>query len=200
MAGYISPAVTMPHETAARRGKDAGTSLSFTVTVLVDDVDHFVDDKEHRGRIIGSVLCPSLSPEPLEIFDGVFNLMRVDEATVESKRFDYRFSLGARDGSEYYFEGRKIVRSDADLDLWRDTTRLFVDICKGAKGQLGPHRARHAGDRAGRFLRADADAKGAGGPGPSRPPARRCQVRPLLLAASCSTPTAACWRAPAATT
>jgi cholesterol oxidase len=138
MAGYISPAVTMPHETAARRGKDLGTSLSFTVTVLVDNVDHFVDDKEHRGRIIGSVLCPSLSTEPLEIYDGVFNLMRVDVATVESKRFDYRFSLGARDGSEYYFEGRKIVRSDADLDLWRDTTRLFIDISKGAKGQLGP--------------------------------------------------------------
>ena len=74
--------------------------------------------------------------------------MRVDEAAVETKRFDYRFSLGARDGSEYYFEGYKVVRSDADLDLWRDTTRLFVDIGKGAKGQLGPHRPRPAGDRA----------------------------------------------------
>ena len=104
---------------------------------MIDDVDRFVDDKQHRGRIIGSVLCPSLSPEPLEIFDGVFNLMSVDESAVETKRFDYKFSLGARDGSEYYFEGYKVVRSDADLDLWRDTTRLFIDIGKGAKGELG---------------------------------------------------------------
>ncbi len=137
MSGYISPAVTLPHETAARRGKDAGSTLSFTVTVLIDDVDRFIDDKEHRGRIIGSVDCPGLSPEPLDIFDGEFNLMRADEAAVETKRFDYRFSLGARDGSEYYFEGYKVVRSDADLDMWRDTTQLYVDIGKGAKGQFG---------------------------------------------------------------
>ena len=137
MAGYLSGAVNVPHETAARRGKEAGTTLSFTVTVVIDDVDRFVDDKQHRGRIIGSVLCPSLSPEPLEIFDGVFNLMSVDESAVETKRFEYKFSLGARDGSDYYFEGYKLVRSDADLDLWRDTTRLFIDIGKGAKGELG---------------------------------------------------------------
>jgi len=137
MAGYISPSVTLPHETAARRGKEAGTPLSFTVTVIVDDVDRFLHEKEHRGRIIGQVDCPGLSPEPLEIFDGVFNLMRIDEVEVETKRFDYRFSLAARDGSEYYFEGHKVVRSDADLDMWRDTTRLFIDLAKGPKGQLG---------------------------------------------------------------
>jgi cholesterol oxidase len=137
MAGYVSPAVTMPHETAARSGKEAGTPFSFTVTVLIDDVDRFVSETGHRGRIIGTVDCPGLSPDPLEIFDGAFNLMRVDEAAVETKRFDYRFSLGARDGSEYYFEGHKVVRSDAGLDLWRDTTRLYVDIGRGAQGQLG---------------------------------------------------------------
>jgi len=137
MAGYISSDVTLPHETAARRGKESGSPLSFTVTILIDDVDRFIHDKEHRGRIFGSVECPGLSPDPLDIFDGVFNLMRVDEAAVETKRFDYRFSLGARDGSEYYFEGHKVVKSDADLDMWRDTTRLYVDIAKGAKGQLG---------------------------------------------------------------
>lgn len=141
MQGYISPAVNMPHETAARRGKDADAPFSFTVTVLIDDIDRFMRDKQHPGRIIGSVDCPSLSPEPLEIYDGAFNLMRVDTGAVETKRFDYRFSLAARDGSAYYFEGYKVVRSDAELDLWRDTTRLYVDIGRGAKAQLG-HMAR----------------------------------------------------------
>ncbi len=137
MAGFISPATTLPHDTAARRGKEEGHACSFTVTVLIDDVDRFVSDQQHAGRIVGSVECPALSPDPLEIFDGKFNLMRVDEHTVETKRFDYRFSLGARDGSEYQFVGYKVVRSDASLDLWRDTTRLNVDIGKGAQGQLG---------------------------------------------------------------
>ena len=137
MAGFISPDVTLPHETAARRGRDAGTPLSFTVTVLVDDVDRFVDEKQHSGRIIGTVECPSLSPEPMSIFDGTFNLMRMDADAVETKHFDYRFSFAARDGREFYLEGYKVVRSDADLDLWRDTTRLYIDIGTGGKGQTG---------------------------------------------------------------
>lgn len=137
MAGFISPSITLPYETAARRGKEEGHACSFTVTVIIDDVDQFVSDTQHAGRIVGTVECPALSPDPLDIFDGQFNLMRVDEHTVETKRFDYRFSLGARDGSEYYFNGHKVVRSDATLDLWRDTTRLNVDIGKGAQGQLG---------------------------------------------------------------
>ena len=137
MAGYISPAVTLPFETAARRGKDDGYACSFTLSVIVDDVDSFIANPKHPGRIVGTVDCPALSPDPLEIFDGKFNLMRVDEHTVETKRFDYRFSLAARDGNEYQFIGHKVVRSDATLDLWRDTTRLNVDISKGADGQLG---------------------------------------------------------------
>lgn len=137
MAGYISPSITLPYETAARRGRDEGHACSFTLTVIVDDVDRFVSNTQHPGRIVGTVDCPALSPDPLEIFDGQFNLMRVDEHSVETKRFEYKFSLAARDGAEYHFAGHKVVRSDATLDLWRDTTRLNVDIAKGAQGQLG---------------------------------------------------------------
>ncbi|MDH4983928.1 alpha/beta fold hydrolase [Hyphomicrobium sp. D-2] len=138
MAGFVSPAVALPHETAARRGKEEGHPCNFTLTVIIDDVDRFVADPQRSGRIVGTVECSALSPEPLEIFDGKFNLMRVDEAAVETKRFDYRFSLAARDGSEYYFDGHKVVRSDATLDLWRDTTRLNIDIARGGQGQFGP--------------------------------------------------------------
>ncbi len=61
MAGYISPAITLPHETAARRGKEEGHACSFTLTVLVDDVDRFVSRsaarRPHRrhGRVSGAV-------------------------------------------------------------------------------------------------------------------------------------------------
>jgi cholesterol oxidase len=137
MSGFISPDVGLPHETAARRGKGAATSFSFTVTVLVDDVDRFVSEKLHTGRLIGIVECPAVSPEPMSIFDGTFNLLRTDGDAVETKRFDYKFSFAAPDGREFYFEGYKLVRSDADIDMWRDTTRLFVDIGGGAKGQTG---------------------------------------------------------------
>ena len=170
------------------------------MTVLIDDVDRFVADQQHAGRIIGTVDCPALSPDPLEIFDGKFNLMRVDEHTVETKRFDYRFSLGARDGSEYHFSGYKVVRSDASLDLWRDTTRLYIDIAKGAQGQLGRVARGLLEIAPSDFYVQMQTLSGVGGRDAADRAARRRQVRHASSAASCSTPTAACWRARAATT
>lgn len=138
MSGFLAFEPALPYETAAAKGKAQAQPLSFTVTVLIDDVDRFIDDREHRGRLIGTVDCQVLSPEPLDIFNGTFNLMRVDQAAVETKRFEYAFSLAARDGREYRFTGHKVVRSDAKIDMWRDTTRLYVDIARGLDGRNGP--------------------------------------------------------------
>src|SRR5690606_2594770 len=44
----------------------------------------------------------------------------------------------ARDGKTYRFKGIKTVRSDAELDLWRDTTQLFVDLYEGLENDAGP--------------------------------------------------------------
>ncbi len=74
----------------------------------------------------------------MDIYDGVFNLMRADDAAVETKRFEYRFAFADRQGTSYRFNGYKVVRQDAGADVWRDTTRLFVDIAKGDSGQHGP--------------------------------------------------------------
>ena len=66
--------------------------------------------------------------------------MRPDPSQPETRRFDYRMTLTAHDGQQYFFQGFKIVRS-TDLitrDLWRDTTTLFVDVWKGADASGGP--------------------------------------------------------------
>ena len=138
MSGFIAPEPNITHETAYAKGKQGDHAFSFTVTVMIDDVDHFIDDRAHPGRLIGTVDCPALSPEPLDIFNGTFNLMRADKDSVETKRFEYAFSLAARDGKTYRFKGIKIVRSDAQLDLWRDTTQLFVDLFEGLENDAGP--------------------------------------------------------------
>ena len=138
MAGYFAPAPALPYETAAQRGRESDTPLSFTVTVEIDDVKKFMDDKAHKGRLMGTVECPSLSNEPMDIYDGQFNLMRADAAAVETKRFEYRFAFADRQGNAYRFDGHKVVRQDAGADVWRDTTRLYVDVAKGDQGQLGP--------------------------------------------------------------
>ncbi len=64
MSGFVSANPALPHETAAKRGEEDGTPLSFTVTILIDDVQRFIADKGHTGRLIGTVDCPMLSPEP----------------------------------------------------------------------------------------------------------------------------------------
>ena len=139
MAGYILTVETGDYERAFEAGKNEDSSFSFTGTILIADVDKFVDDENHTGTIIGTVECPALSPEPLDITEGIFNLMWRDKESVETRRFDYRMVLAARDGSEYYFKGHKVVRDDPGIDVWKDTTTLFVEILRGRDGQHGLH-------------------------------------------------------------
>ena len=137
MSGFIAAEPDMAYEAAFAKGRSEGHAFSFTLTILIDDIDGFIADRNRTGRLVGTVDCPALSPDPLDIFDGTFNLMRADQNTVETKRFEYAFSLATRDGQEYRLAGHKIVRSDAEFDLWRDTTRLYVDLYNGRDGRDG---------------------------------------------------------------
>lgn len=137
MAGYISTAATDDYETALQAGRGEDNTFSFTGTILIADVNRFIDDKDHTGTIIGTAECPAISSEPLDITEGVFNLMRPDEDSVETRRFDYRMVLAAHDGREFFFHGHKVVRADSGLDVWNDTTTLYADILHGRDGQHG---------------------------------------------------------------
>jgi cholesterol oxidase len=141
MAGRVSMGATGDYEAAANAGREQNGEFSFTVTVAIENLDSFISDPEHTGVITGTAICPALSPEPLSISSGVFNLMRVDQTTVETRRFDYRMLLTARDGRQFWFEGFKLIHSDGGLDVWADATRLFVDVWRG-EGQLGEPLAR----------------------------------------------------------
>lgn len=129
MAGYISDRANADYDAAATVGKSFSTEFSFTVTVRIDDVDRFLSDPMHQGTLTGTAICPQLSPEPLDISNGVFRLMRQSADAVETRLFEYIMTLTARDGKRYAFRGQKNVHDDHRLgDLVRDTTTLFVDI------------------------------------------------------------------------
>ena len=127
MAGYISDRGP-DHAAAAAAGKAAGTEFSFTVAVRISDVDRFITDPAHAGTLSGTAHCPALSPEPLDIANGVFRLMRKSDAQVETRLFEYLMTLSARDGRSYAFKGVKYVHDDKRLDLVADTTTLFVEL------------------------------------------------------------------------
>ena len=130
MAGFISKDPNAEYSRAHSDGKGLGHDFAFTLTIRTEDVDRFATDPAHMGHIIGTVDCPTLSPEPLDVYEGTFNLMHQDLDAVETRRFDYKMILAARDGSEYRFHGYKIVRNDKGIDLWADTTTLYVDIAR----------------------------------------------------------------------
>ncbi len=113
----------------AADGRERGQTLSLIASIDVESIDAFMADTEHAGRITGTVTCSMLSPEPLDISHGRFNLMRPDPEKPKTRRFDYRMRLTAHDGRTFSFAGHKIVHADATPgDLWSDTTTLYVDI------------------------------------------------------------------------
>ena len=137
MAGFISSRVLDSYEAAGEAGNSDNDKLSFTGTIIVEDIDRFIRDASHAGRIVGNVDCPSLSPEPLLISNGVFNLMHRDDESVETRRFDYTMTLTDKEENTYNLAGHKVVRQDQGIDIWSDTTRLFVTLRKGATAE-GP--------------------------------------------------------------
>ncbi|MGE4149979.1 MAG: GMC family oxidoreductase N-terminal domain-containing protein [Hyphomicrobiaceae bacterium] len=134
MSGYISRAVHTDYDHAAQQGRQAAQAFSFTVTIRIDDIERFESDPAHTGELIGTAECGILSNEPLDISSGQFNLMRPDPAAVETRRFDYRMTLTDKAGQSYLLHGFKLVRADRPLDLWKDTTTLFVDIFQFPSG------------------------------------------------------------------
>ena len=132
MHGYIADAADGDYEAAAKAGELIGQRFAFTVNVLIDDVDAFIRDPRHPGTLTGTADAPHLSPEPLDISEGQFRLMRKDENAVETRRFEYNMLLTARDGRRFRFAGHKVVHNDRlPGDLVRDTTTLFVSLVDG---------------------------------------------------------------------
>lgn len=129
MSGHLGEAGAGSHAAAAEAGRRASSAMSFTVTVAIDDVGAFVSDPTHMGAITGTAESSLLSPDPLDISEGRILLLRRDENAVETRRFDYRMRLTARDGRHYRLEGCKLIHDDRALgDLIRDTTTLLVDV------------------------------------------------------------------------
>jgi cholesterol oxidase len=132
MHGYIADSADGNYEAAAKAGELIGQHFAFTVTVLIDDIDAFLRDPAHAGTLTGTAEAPHLSPEPLDVSDGQFRLMRKDENNVETRLFEYNMLLTARDGRRFRFSGHKVVHNDRlPGDLVRDTTTLFVSLVDG---------------------------------------------------------------------
>ncbi len=136
MKGYIGIGEKEDFEKGHDKGKKDDSPFEFTLTIRSEDVDTFVKDKDHEAAMIGTMLVPKISNGPLMATDGVFNLFVDSEGG--HKKMLYSAKLTDQDGNEYYFEGFKDVFDDKGLDLWQDTTTLFITLYEGLdpKGKI----------------------------------------------------------------
>ncbi|MFN6572651.1 alpha/beta hydrolase [Dendronalium sp. ChiSLP03b] len=131
MRGYFSTKVKNDYQLAAQQGTQDNSKFEFTLTVTSNDLDKMLTDESHKAKLVGSVTAPALSPTPLTVSDGEFNLFIVDPASVNTRRMVYRMKMTAADGKVYYFEGFKVVHNDPGFDIWADTTTLYITVHDG---------------------------------------------------------------------
>jgi cholesterol oxidase len=132
MKGYIGLGETEQFENGFDKGKSENSPFEFTLTIQTDDIDAFVVDEDHAGRMLGSMLVPAISKEPLSAYNGVFNLFVQNEGDKERKRMNYTAQLISPTGQNYFFEGFKDIYNNIVVDAWKDTTTLFITLYEGS--------------------------------------------------------------------
>ena len=129
MSGWIS-FDERSYNQAANQGKRLRNVCSQSLEIEIDDLDRFLNDPEHVARVEGVVQCAQLGGD-LPVGPGSsFNLF-VDEGGKRHKRMLYRLMLTGPSGRELTLSGFKDLEDDPNLDVWGDTSRLFVRVLKG---------------------------------------------------------------------
>ncbi len=137
MKGWYSagsdPGPAPEYAHAAKRGEAEGSSLQFVLTIATDDLDAMINSPAHEARMAGTVTAPRLSPDPLTVAQGTFNLFVQDPTTPDVRRMLYRMVLSAKDGHRFYLTGFKTIRRGRPVwDLWHDCTTLSITLHEGA--------------------------------------------------------------------
>lgn len=115
-------------------GRAAGTELAMHATVTIRDIRRFVEDPEHAGELVGHIDFTPFG-ESIPASTGAFNLFH-PTGDPDLKLMVYELGFN-HDGQDYYLAGKKEVRDDPGLDLWKDTTTLFTRLHEG-RDSTGP--------------------------------------------------------------
>lgn len=131
MRGFFTTAEKEDYQKAWEKGQSDNSICLFTLMIQTGDMKTFLQDEDHPGTIAGMVTCPTLSKQPLRVSKGIFNLFVADPTQPAARTMNYRMQLISVEGHIYFFSGYKMVRDDHGLDLWSDTTELFITIHDG---------------------------------------------------------------------
>lgn len=128
MKGHLALDVTDPEEGRAL-GRERGQRMMFRLTITADDVDRFVADPRHQAGAVGHVECDLLGGR-LPVEAGWFNLF-TRAGDPSRRRMLYRLHLRDPGGNPLTLVGHKEVHDDPGLDVWSDTSTLYVRVLAG---------------------------------------------------------------------
>jgi cholesterol oxidase len=131
MAGYFSNDVTDDYTRGYERGKAEGSPFEFTLTIVAKDLDEMLASPEHAAGLVGEVKAPALSPEPLLVSNGVFNLFVIPGGSEAERRMIYRMPLTTAEGRTYWFEGEKFLHDGSPTHAWPEATTLYITVYDG---------------------------------------------------------------------
>ncbi len=135
MRGHMSLDAGLDFAAAEADGEQQNQPFAFTLTVRSDDLDTMLAEDEHRARMLGTVDAPALSDKPLMAVDGQFQLFVRDPNHIGRRLMIYRMLLADEAGKHYFFHGYKSVEDNKGLDVWADTTTLFITLYDGDSEQ-----------------------------------------------------------------
>ena len=140
MKGYFSSSIktaTPPlqldssYQQGFDQGQTGNSPFQFTLTIVSEDLNDMVSNPAHEAEMVGTVMAPALSPQPLTITEGRFNLFTVDANNVDTHNMRYRMKMVTDDGRTFYFDGFKQTHPDSVLQSWPATSTLYITIYDG---------------------------------------------------------------------
>ena len=68
----------------------------------------------------------------MTVCGGKFNLFVPNDSNPSEKKMKYEAVLMSKEGKSYFFQGFKDIKNDSGLDIWLDTTTLFITVHEGS--------------------------------------------------------------------
>ena len=128
MSGPFALGETDP-QAGAERGKKEKTTMSLQAKCTIDDLDAFIQDGNHAGKLDASVQFTPWGAAAIPGDSSKLNLLSPGAARQERTMiYETRISQG---GKNYYFAGKKFVHHEHGPEVLKETTTLYSVLHSG---------------------------------------------------------------------